>query len=333
MKRKDVVRRAIDEIDRRWPVGTTSRTNKRDHIEEVYAQEPILENLIENSLELYSRTACLQLCETLIGKLPRELKDLVAEFLITPDIVYAGPQYLTNEGRPCENDRDAHFWDKDYVGETLSLELIQNWYRLSLFYFWDKSSNDEVIERFMVLDRWGRGIKPNEHIARVRLDLGDGKLHNPYWLGGPNHNGKPHCDLGGFSSRLVAPLKTLSLIRMPNRIRFLIRVHTLGGLEFGCLNDEHLHETLEELLAELRALRLLGHRFTLQWSEVGNLEFTSSDSTLTADAWKKEIAEVRCLHCMICTLYVLTTTGYSEHSPKIAKLTKVNDAGLRGKLR
>lgn len=53
-----------------------------------------------------------------------------------------------------------------------------------------------------------------------------------------------------------------------------------------------MRDALDELLVELKALRSVGHRFTVQWSEVGDLEFTSY-GTLDTDAWKKDLEGVR----------------------------------------
>lgn len=116
MKRKKVFHDTIKDI---FPAG-------RKRIPILRAQESLIQKDIQKRLDVYSKSACRQLCEKVIMRLLRELRDLISEFLITPDYIYAGLQYLINEGMPCENDRDAHFWDKEYAGETMSLELIQN---------------------------------------------------------------------------------------------------------------------------------------------------------------------------------------------------------------
>jgi hypothetical protein len=288
IKEADALSSAIAEIDKTRPIGWFQRdkvVEKRR--EELDTQRTTTENQIRENIEPYSRAICQPFCKKVVEALPRELRDQIYEYMITPDYVYVGPQYLANQGRPCENDKDAHFWDASYVGETMSVELAQTWYRLSLFYFWNKTKNVEVIKEFMASDRWNLGIKPNEHISRVRFDLGDEKFHRSNC-----RRGVVTCEIEGYSTRMLAPLKSLSQYTLPQRVRFLIRIHTLGSLENHCLTNEMLQDTLDEVIVELTALRSISHSFTIQWSEVGNLEFSSSDATMSTGVWKREIQNV-----------------------------------------
>jgi hypothetical protein len=289
IKEAEALSSAIAEIDKTRPIGWFQRDKVIEkRREELDTQRTTAENHIKEHLEPYSKAICQPFCKKVAKTLPRELRDQIYEYMITPDYVYVGPQYLANQGRPCENDKDAHFWDASYVGEVMSVELAQTWYRLSLFYFWNKTKNVEVIKEFMASDRWNFGIKPNEHISRVRFDLGDEKFHR---LSCSRRHDVP-CQIEGFSTRMLAPLKSLSQYTLPQRARFLIRIHTLGSLEYHCLADELLRSTLDELMVELRALRSVSHSFTVQWSEANNLEFSSSDATMSAEVWEKEIQDV-----------------------------------------
>jgi hypothetical protein len=263
-------------------------------IKSLKAKKQITEDHIRENLEPYSKAISRHFCEKIITRLPLELRSIIYEDLITPDYIYVGPQYLTNTGKPCENDRDAHFWSAEYVGEAMSIELVQCWYRVSLFYFWDKAHNIEVIERFVAFDRWGLDIKPHEHLSRVRFDLSDVNTHTPFHV---RHAAK--CIPQNYATTLCAPLRSLTQFRFPNRVRFLIRIHTLGSLEFNCFHDYTLHQTLEELLLDLRLLRGGGHRFSVQWSEASNLEFESSDCKLSAEVWQREIERVSSRCCVM----------------------------------
>jgi hypothetical protein len=264
------------------------KRRKLSHADKNSAEKPIeanvlLEKQVPDQIECYAQAICKSLCQMVTTKLPRELRDLVYEHSITPDIVYVGPQYLTNEGQPCENDRDAHHWDARYVGDAMAVELAQTWYRLSLFYFWQKAKHGEIIERFMKSDRWNFGINPYEHISRVRFDLGDDVLHS---------RGHFCTPTAAYPTKLTMPFKMLAKFRFPNRVQFLIRIHTYGSLDVGCLSGEDLHHTLEEIIADLKGLMTHNHRFNVQWSELGNLEFGSVDCQLSASSWKEDIAGV-----------------------------------------
>jgi hypothetical protein len=139
----------------------------------------------------------------------------------------------------------------------------------------------------MACDRWGLDITPHEHLSRVRFDLSDRDTHTPLHM-----SPTTKCIPQNYATTLCAPLRSFAKFRFPNRVRFLIRIHTLGSLESNCFHDDTLHETLEELLSNLRVFRADGHRFDVQWSEAGNLGFGSADCTLSTEVWQREIAKV-----------------------------------------
>ncbi|KAH8722995.1 hypothetical protein GQ44DRAFT_711175 [Phaeosphaeriaceae sp. PMI808] len=241
-------------------------------------------------LELDAQASCQRICKSLYSKLPRELRDTIYEDIVEPDNVYAGIQYLENRGNPSEESRDAHYWDTKYVGETVRVELIQTWYRVSMFYFWDRKKNDEIIDKFFSFDRWGMGLKPHEYLSRVRFDLGDEILHN----GSCRSAYGGECVPKEYPAILTSHLKRMAQFCFPNRVQFLIRIHTYGSLRLGCLQGARLEETLKEILDNFMVLYSAGHRFTVQWSEIENLEFSSGYGTLSVEAWKAGIEMALC---------------------------------------
>ncbi|KAF2825270.1 hypothetical protein CC86DRAFT_41115 [Ophiobolus disseminans] len=268
------------------------KADRKKRVGELEAQKVTIENNIQANLVPYAQAICQHFCKKVLAKLPRELRELVYEHVVTPDYIYAGPQYLTRTGTPCEADRDAHYWDPEYVGEVMRVDLVQTWYRVSLFYFWDRPKNVEVIEHFMTHDRWGLGLKPYEHVARVRFDLGDTIIHHDF------HQQQEPCIPEQYPMTITEPLKKMAQFSFPNRVKFLIRIHTLGSLEHACFRGDQYCNMLEEIIADLKALRSGGHRFRVEWSELDNLEFASNTSTLSYDAWNGEIrsAVARLVH-------------------------------------
>jgi len=304
MKQAEELDRTLENISGQHWAGRQPQTYMGERIREIEAQKLALEGSIQRNLEPYAQAICLHLCKKVLVKLPRELRDLVYEYIVTPDYIYAGPQYLTNTGSPCEIDQYAHFWNPQYVGEIMRIELAQMWYRLSLFYFWDRKRNLEVIERFMTYDRWGLGLKPYEHIARVRFDVGDGIIHHD------NDSKRPRpCISEQYKAILTEPFKKLAQFRFPNRVQYLIRIHTLGSLENRCFRGDQLHKTLDEIIFQMKALQSAGHRFRVEWSEIDNLEFASKTCTLSSDAWLEEIRRVSS-HEIDFLFIELTKPGY-----------------------
>jgi hypothetical protein len=286
IKEADEVERALTESCQQQPNAELRTSSKNRNIKSLQAQKVEIERNIEKTLEPYAQVVCRHLCKKVFERLPRELRDLVYELVVEPDHIYAGPQYLTNPGPPCENARGAHYFDARYVGETMRVEFIQMWYRVSLFYFWDKAKNHEVIERFMTYDRWQVGLKPHENISRVQFNVGGNATD--YGSDGPFSNRVSEQS----RARLIAPFKTITQFRFPHRVHFFVRIHTLGSLEFGSLGGTELREFLGDIVAALKALRLAGHRFRVQWSEIDNLEFDSKSCALSSDAWYDEIQMV-----------------------------------------
>lgn len=252
----------------------------RDRQEEE-AKKQQLEVKIREELEPYAQAICQHFCKKLLAKLPRELRDMVYEYVVAPDYIYVCQLYLNKIDQPCEIDRGAHWWDANFVGHSMQIELVQTWYRVSLFYFWERAKNVEVINRFMTFDRWGLGLQPYQWMSRVRFDLGDDKFHTQYC--------QPHHHFQQYPATLTAPLRALHQFRFPQRVRFLIRIHTYGSLENRCLKGKDLRDALEEVVANLQLLCSARHRFFIQWSEIGNLEFDSKNCTFSSGVWHDKI--------------------------------------------
>ncbi|OAK96761.1 hypothetical protein IQ06DRAFT_380326 [Phaeosphaeriaceae sp. SRC1lsM3a] len=296
MKQSEKLSRDMECMRKALPTPRGTASSHSAQLNSLRTEKSDIDRQIDDLTVTYSEVFCQQLCAKILTAFPRELRDNIYQYVVTPDYIYAGPQYLTNEGIPCEKDRDAPFFKDSYVGKMVLVELAQTWYRHTLFYFWDRARNADVVERFMVTDRWGLGIKPHEHISRVRFDLGSQTLHSQ---GNCGRASSKFCDVDGFLNLLVEPLKSLAHFSIPNRAHFLIRIHTLGSLQNQCLasiGSKGLRPLLEDLLTELKKLRSDGHQFIVQWSELGDLEFSSSRGketcALTAEAWQKEVRDV-----------------------------------------
>jgi hypothetical protein len=102
-------------------------------IKSLEAKKLKVEGHVQENLELYSKAISRHFCHQVITRLPLELRYLIYENLFTTDYIHVGLQYLTNTGSPCENDQGAHFWNAEYVGKMMYVELVESWYRLSLF--------------------------------------------------------------------------------------------------------------------------------------------------------------------------------------------------------
>ncbi|KAJ4377761.1 hypothetical protein N0V83_000591 [Neocucurbitaria cava] len=256
-------------------LGHNQRHKLKCRIGQIRRQKDIIDEQLRKHFELYAKATCKSLCEKVWTCLPREIRDIIYDYVHAHDTIYVGPEYLRTSDEPCESDRGAHYWDPEYVGDAVKLEMVESWYRTTLFYFYDKANNTQVIDQFLVTDRWDLGLKPHEFICKVRIDLGpsDNKLHNTWHC----------CEVRGLADTITRPLKNLD--RLPNHTHFVIRVHTYRGLEFGCLRDYELQRTVEVIVHDLKALRDSGHRLIVEWPEAHHVQFYFVNRDYEPPAW------------------------------------------------
>jgi hypothetical protein len=62
----------------------------------------------------YAIMSCQILCSAIYGRLPREIRDMIHEYVATPDSPW-------------------HCWDPDYLGENTEHEVLETWYRAQVF--------------------------------------------------------------------------------------------------------------------------------------------------------------------------------------------------------
>lgn len=211
----------------------------------------------------HAKKSCRSLCDRIYYDLPREMRDNIYGFLHGHETIYVGPEYFGQTKQPCETDRDAHYWDLEFVGEDIQREIIESWYRTTLFYFYDKHHNHEVITRFLDTDRWQLGIKPRHFICKTRFELDASQSLR--------------------TTSGIQPLENLHLL--PNHVSFFIRIHTYRDVQKDPLTLKCLKRTVRDLHRSLHALRVAGHKYIVQWPDYGNLEFNRDHYDLTVEEW------------------------------------------------
>jgi hypothetical protein len=164
----------------------------------------------------------------------------------------------------------------------MQLEMVESWYRTTLFYFYDKARNAQVIKQFLVWDRWGLHIEPRDFMCRIQIALSaDNKMHG-------HCSG---CDFSTAGKQLTRPLTNLH--QLPNHVQFFIRIHTFGALDTSCLKPEDLRSAIDVLGQHLYDLQKAGHRFLVEWTERQGLELSSKTAKFPYDAWKEQLLSTR----------------------------------------
>lgn len=119
--------------------------------------------------------------DTIYTKLPRELQEIIFKFVSAHENVtvnISGVQYAN--GRYCTYARPPRetYWQSDWTGPDFHRELIETFYRNSVFRI-DPPSLD-VLVAFMTRDAWGLDICPASLISRLELRI-DNRLPLRSW--------------------------------------------------------------------------------------------------------------------------------------------------------
>ncbi|EUC46535.1 hypothetical protein COCMIDRAFT_4437 [Bipolaris oryzae ATCC 44560] len=236
-----------------------------------------------SALRPLSPRTCHAICTSVHQALPREIRDMIYGYIHTHETIYVGPEYFGKTTVPCESDAKAHDWSAQYVGTEMQREMIESWYRTTLFYFYDKGNNRKVIERFLVTDRWGHDIKPRDLLCRARVELSvEERLHTKY-------KKNPCCSVKDANEKLTNVFKLFH--RLPNHVEFFMRVQTYDAPHTGCMSAFELSGAIYALVEELGTLHSMGHRVVLQWPDLNNVELSWRNGAFKASEWTKQLVQ------------------------------------------
>ncbi|KAF2849508.1 hypothetical protein T440DRAFT_499712 [Plenodomus tracheiphilus IPT5] len=274
-------RDADEEIEQAWSKCNNATKGESSKLHRQVAKW-IAENESRNAelrkmIAPQAQKSCHSLCDRVYFDLPREIRDNIYSFLHSHDTIYVGPEYFGQTKQPCESDRGAHYWDVEFVGEEIQRELIESWYRTTLFYFYDRRHNTEVVAQFLDTDRWNLGIKPRYFICKTRFELD---------ASDPDGTLRAH-EQRTQPMRGIQPLQNLHLL--PNHVSFFLRIHTYRGGFKEPVAVNILQSTVKDLHRRLIAFRTAGHKFVVQWPDYNNLEFTTDDYALEIDVWMERL--------------------------------------------
>ena len=135
---------------------------------------------INHRMTRYAAAQCLPICTMVCDKLPRELRDMIYQYIIGESIVRIDkavlasflfcseigvkpmlPAGFTNRTTiACE-----HLWDHDYSGKLFYSELFEAWYRNTTFSFVEC----RLVPYFLNNSRFGYGVKPREWVRKIRI--------------------------------------------------------------------------------------------------------------------------------------------------------------------
>ncbi|KAF1850159.1 uncharacterized protein K460DRAFT_411914 [Cucurbitaria berberidis CBS 394.84] len=153
-----------------------------NHIHELEFMLAAIDKKIHIACEAYNIAVCRQVSESLLQKLPRELRNLVYRYITTESVTVNDPNcdilritqeefpYFVNEPR---SKRDplcwSHFWRDDVLGKQFAIELVESWYRYTKFNFSRRLGS--MPQYFLHQDRFNMGLHPHALVTDITKSI------------------------------------------------------------------------------------------------------------------------------------------------------------------
>lgn len=145
-------------------------------------QLELCQNDLDKELYLYAMESSKALCSKIYDQLPREIRDLVYDYLlgcfrirVHGNVFYSEcccregitpPYFHSQPASKLDRIADSHYWCVDIVGKGMQRELAEIWYRNGVFELGHQTS---LLQRFLTEDRWGLGLSPSKLIKFVEV--------------------------------------------------------------------------------------------------------------------------------------------------------------------
>ncbi|KAI8931795.1 hypothetical protein NX059_011432 [Plenodomus lindquistii] len=219
-----------------------------------------------------AQKSCRLLCDR-VCSLPRELRDSIYAFVHPHETVPVASDYLDPSAQPRGIDGTSHYWDKNYVGEQVQREMVESWYRTTLFHF---KYGSHYTMRFFNFDRWQLGINPRNYVRKVKFEViinsqaDDTRVYD--------------TETRTMRRVYLEPLDYLQTI--PDRVFIILRVHNYAGYQ---ITRTTLYSSLDYLHRHFNALGNTGHKFIVEWASYGNLQFTEKDCASSKEVWVERL--------------------------------------------
>ncbi|KAH7074223.1 hypothetical protein FB567DRAFT_505194 [Paraphoma chrysanthemicola] len=214
-----------------------------------------------DAFDTLAKAECLQLCNSIMTYLPREIRDMVLRHLSTSAEEHVEREYFRSTLDPktrmhtYDTERwkakhhPEHFWDVEYVGPDFLRELIENHYRTSTFVF---DCDGGLIERFLESDQLKAGFQPGVLVSRIEVRINaitfDRTSCRGYMFGCPIK-----------AERLVAALAGIE--RLKSGASVVVHFSTMANTEKQ--KEEQILMACTAMCPGLREAKLAGKRVRL----------------------------------------------------------------------
>ena len=119
---------------------------------------------IKEATKAYNVAVCRTIGPAVYGRLPRELRDMIYEYLTTrlTYICFEDVKFVLDNANTYSICPE-HYWRADVIGSEVAHELREAWYRDSTFYV----ERDQSTEYLVSKDYFNVGLQPRELITNL----------------------------------------------------------------------------------------------------------------------------------------------------------------------
>ncbi|KAI4958392.1 hypothetical protein J4E86_003992 [Alternaria arbusti] len=117
---------------------------------------------IKEATKAYNVAVCRTIGPAVYGRLPRELRDMIYEYLTTrlTYICFEDVKFVLDNANTYSICPE-HYWRADVIGSEVAHELRESWYRDTTFYV----ERDQSTEYLVSKDYFNAGLEPRELIT------------------------------------------------------------------------------------------------------------------------------------------------------------------------
>ncbi|KAF2105771.1 hypothetical protein BDV96DRAFT_655344 [Lophiotrema nucula] len=255
-----------------------------------------LQSEITKSLEVCAKIECRALCDKIMDRLPREVRDMIYRYFLRRRLYCE--HYMQRNWKDCEKfygtkkpvahftrhfTRQRYAWMEQLLDHPVWAELAEAWYRLATFkldYNWGAAEVNHLLYGV----KWGLGRDPKQFIKRLRVILGKSHVFND-----DRHQLKTEY---GIQCKALQQLERLLLIES-GRVCFNIE------LFIGLPHDEGPGKDLAMIRQQLTflfplLLRIKERKWdfrVLCWVESEEYRFTPDVAEFCVEGWMGYLLE------------------------------------------
>jgi hypothetical protein len=233
----------------------------------------------------YCKLECRAICEGMQERLPRELRDMIYEYILPQDTRVEYFQTCSKDlPRYSNGERlSPHLLCAEYLGGTSVAELGETWYRVSELVFWDYQYSNA----FLQSNPWKLSSQPTKLVCKVVIEICVTDFMT--YIGGTN--GEWDVSSGKLT-QLHRAIANLSSLRKATKVALRFRTRANYWVKSTEERYQQFVDVIESIASVARLLQKQGYQIKLLYRD----EKAGDDFSKSIPAAKDWIRECVKLH-------------------------------------